>query len=566
MNSCDSIKKSKSGFLLLPRNIYAFRSGDTTYCFDESQKDLALSNNINPLTNQPLDETGKWMSPIWDSWIGLCRGLQIKESYINKLIEKLSLDESINFTDPREIIYTIQNADPTKNCKYVKWIILSYLLGGIVSFEDIQTRVRPILEDFEILKDVVPENEASISNYCGLIGCNIDQIKREGLKFLIDKYKIELEKYKVDNKGELVYEDDSVKIFHPLTEESYNFYVKETEWYTGDKKMLTSSQLMEKIEITVIDMMEQSDILENIPSFKKIENEKLNMIIKNVANPTSLLPGGKPVINYLSFFYLIMKHRDVCSPLVLHPLPSDLFSKGHHHLSIYIFNKCPDRKKGIYEWSVPNSYFDNFKQCISQKYRFVISRLTLRIKHSSGHANGLLYDTQKMTLERFEPHGSDSSYNKEEFDQIVQMLFKNAGIEVKQYYRPLDFCPKLSFQSLEQQSKRRRMDPGGFCAYWSIWYLDMRLSNPDINPDKLIMESIRTIENNYDGFKAYIRSYAVFIYYLQQKVVEQLGTMKEFIEYNIIGELYILVPKYPQYEGEKYQININLDTYVNEKK
>ena len=87
------------------------------------------------------------------------------------------------------------------------------------------------------------------------------------------------------------------------------------------------------------------------------------------------------------------------------------------------------------------------------------------------------------------------------------------------------------------------IDPGGFCAYWSTWYLDLRLSNPDVPRETLVSETLKSINNkiadyNYDiimkinrkkipvNFSSFVRSYAVFLNVLWQFILNLIKDYK----------------------------------------
>ena len=255
--SCEEIQKSTYGYLLLPRGIYAYEDpSGITFCFDKKQKNTALKTGINPFTNLSLEE-GRWISPIWDEWTE-CKNMKIDNITIKLFIDKLSHDFTLRFNDPRNIIFILQQADPSGSCKFVRWIILSYINDGIKKFEDILSRTRPALEDFIILgnnnileigdSDKPWENETDINNFCGIVGCEMKRRKRlfsqPGLEDLIDKYEKQLKNIKREkeeeekgaSEAELVYEDEYVRIYHLLTEAAAIYYGRGTRWCTAAKK------------------------------------------------------------------------------------------------------------------------------------------------------------------------------------------------------------------------------------------------------------------------------------------------------------------------------------------
>ena len=54
-------------------------------------------------------------------------------------------------------------------------------------------------------------------------------------------------------------------------------------------------------------------------------------------------------------------------------------------------------------------------------------------------------------------------------------------------------------------------DPGGFCAAWSAWYVDTRLSNPNKSRKQVVDMALDKFKNDQGSMTQYIRSYSVFI-------------------------------------------------------
>jgi hypothetical protein len=161
-------------------------------------------------------------------------------------------------------------------------------------------------------------------------------------------------------------------------------------------------------------------------------------------------------------------------------------------------------QKNRQEMSFPKYYID---QCLSTKMRFVSVPICLiSPKAPGGHANSLIIDKQgkqsadfvsrykhlpnvtarrgKGTVERFEPHGARAyeifkDYIYEKLDTQLEVLFAETyGLE---YIPPIAFCPALGPQTLEHY-----ITESGYCATWSLWYTDMRLTYPNVDRERLV--------------------------------------------------------------------------------
>jgi len=141
--------------------------------------------------------------------------------------------------------------------------------------------------------------------------------------------------------------------------------------------------------------------------------------------------------------------------------------------------------------------------------------IPIGIELSNGsHANILFWDIKNKTIERFEPNGSNYpiglNYNPELLDSILYSRFKELDKDIT-YLKPKNYLPKIGFQLLDifETKKKKIGDPGGFCALWAIWYVDMRLSYPEIAPQSLVTKLIKNIRINNISVKNMIRNYAI---------------------------------------------------------
>ncbi len=128
-----------------------------------------------------------------------------------------------------------------------------------------------------------------------------------------------------------------------------------------------------------------------------------------------------------------------------------------------------------------------------------------------GHANILIYSNRngKRELERYEPNGGnvdttpDWNFLNDAADQSLQTLVNqynkhHPADQQLTYHSPHITCPigLQSIQSYEAQISRmftRDNDPGGFCAVWSLFLIDYRLSHPDIAHNDIVKHAINNL-------------------------------------------------------------------------
>lgn len=201
------------------------------------------------------------------------------------------------------------------------------------------------------------------------------------------------------------------------------------------------------------------------------------------------------------------------------------------------------------EISVPkpeHKFWENFTTC-SEK-RFVTCPFGFNC-NDFGHANYLLFDKRKKTLERFESFGAvkGKCISDTDVDIKIEKLFReNLPNEFKDftYIRPLEILPKYNVQTEQEKEDRWKNriegNPVGFCSVWSIWYIDLRTSNPDVPPQDLIEIAINKIKNieserenkgfGKGSFTDFIRRYSLLIVDLKESLEREYSNKKLLIE------------------------------------
>ncbi len=146
------------------------------------------------------------------------------------------------------------------------------------------------------------------------------------------------------------------------------------------------------------------------------------------------------------------------------------------------------------------------------------------------HANYLIFDFDKMEVERFEPHGSSNpvglDYNPKLLDSTLENKINSISKMVFKYFPPNKYLPKIGFQVKEISELKSDYigDPNGFCALWCIWWADLRISNPTISREKLVNILMKELINDNYSFKKLIRDYSYYIIELRDKFLTKSNT------------------------------------------
>ena len=267
--------------------------------------------------------------------------------------------------------------------------------------------------------------------------------------------------------------------------------------------------------------------------------------------------AGTVFSEYIALLFLMKKHKNDCSPLNanmadLNKYGFDLFSirstwkpikyKKRTWWKLWKSRKQIQTRETLDKIYWPYNFKERLPDCNNDKSkRFIFIMLTYWFP-SGGHAGSLLYDKKNKVLERFEPHGTWMyqyiDYSK--FDQKILNKFKRLGIKVKKYVLPISYMNYSSLQDIEKKNlPRLKIDPGGYCAYWSLLYLDQRMSKPEKTRDEIMKylknKIDKAIENKKNPMELIVRQYASFFDKMYKDIYKKLSIME--VTYENIDDL-----------------------------
>jgi len=265
------------------------------------------------------------------------------------------------------------------------------------------------------------------------------------------------------------------------------------------------------------------------------KNRKINILIKpTLKNKNNWFGNGLDIL--FGLIYLIDKFKNISIPI------TEIKQNILYDISL-VFN-CDSSKKSFnekyksYKLSFPTQskeiFLKNLKKSLKSKKRFVIIHLALFWTPecgSIGHSNMLIIDTKFKTIERFEPYGQISDKTEKKISSLFDIKFTEFINDNKlnlKYIPPFDFCPYISFQKQEEKNINNDLtneysnDPQGFCGVWGIYYLELRLSNPNLKNYDLIQYAIQTIKESPKSFRRIIRNYSNSILLLRNQFMKKV--------------------------------------------
>ena len=218
----------------------------------------------------------------------------------------------------------------------------------------------------------------------------------------------------------------------------------------------------------------------------------------------------------IGLLHLLKLHPNTCSTLSMDSSPNQILCDFYRSMGLIMSGRCEFLNFEIvwieYKLYMIDNFADLFNECVKSGTRFIIIPIGIEMRTGS-HANYLIYDTTIKELERFEPHGGTTpigfNYNSKQLDDILEQYMMSIDPEIR-YVRPEEFIPKIGFQIMDaQESHTHRIgDPGGFCALWSIWYVDQRITYPHYSRNKLIEELFSNIREKGISYRNLIRNYS----------------------------------------------------------
>ena len=215
-----------------------------------------------------------------------------------------------------------------------------------------------------------------------------------------------------------------------------------------------------------------------------------------------------------SIEYIRRKHSNVCT-LKKKDVKNKEKQKGNLFENIgFVYYESSKRL------NFGKELIDSLKVCLEDNgKRFIMIPLSFVCSNGGGHANMIIYDKKNKEIERFEPLGVDTVgdnclHIKDIDTQIKDRINRYFPGKVKKAIPPLSFCPLSNFQYIESREEGDLItDPGGFCAAWSTWYADLRLSNPNKTRRQVVEMAMKKLKNKgYGAFKKFIRNYSQFLY------------------------------------------------------
>lgn len=236
---------------------------------------------------------------------------------------------------------------------------------------------------------------------------------------------------------------------------------------------------------------------------------------------------GTEEFNEIAFNYLSNRYDNFSYPkldsgkhllLTFFILQEPRFFNGKLHISVRYAKKNKEyliydlEDENIYKTHVLKHLTNRIKKAIETNKRFITIRVNLQEFTNSAHANILIYDTKKNTLELFDPHGSKTmdKFKPIQVRILIKIIFDEISPDIT-FLQSYEINPFVGLQTVQTDEKLKMTNEiSGYCAAWSFFYFQMRIANPDLSQMTLIRQ-IKTEIINKGNFYNMIRNYVKYI-------------------------------------------------------
>jgi hypothetical protein len=335
------------------------------------------------------------------------------------------------------------------------------------------------------------------------------------LLLILEKYKLEpsILKNIINNYNFDIYDNNIYnKNIYLLIKEKYNdFPIKNINQINNKSVSVRSISLKNILKKTVVGIF-NSNLLHNMIYTTILVKKYKRLIVPSIENNKSRK------INDINFIKCSNNNSSILSTLEWYK--SNYYDFSNH---VIVWNS---EDNYIIDTELLPFIYNNIKRSgiIYVKISIILSQINIR------HANLLIIDTDKKTVERFEPYGEIY------YDSILKLddILKKEICDKLEGYKYVITQSYPGFQSKSDELNEIHVaygDPEGYCLAWCYLYLELRLIYSNIDVISVINNYI---SNNFEKdfkFNKSDNKYMIFIRYYSNR----LDTLKNNLlkEYNI---------------------------------
>jgi hypothetical protein len=280
----------------------------------------------------------------------------------------------------------------------------------------------------------------------------------------------------------------------------------------------------QKINFNVIKNKKWKKYLHKLPLLKE---DTVTIKILNAPYIHSNMFQARFTDSAIFSFYLKMKYKQLYLPVyegeyqatwgLNFKLPDDMLLENNNFPWLIIWNTMENF------WIHPKLNMLILKATKNKKYKYAFVILSVRLPHDGLHATLILYDFEKKIIERFDPYGNTSIFDKTMDIMLEKELTKNNTFT---YVSPSFYFPVSGFQTLSDENNllnQKLGDFGGYCLAWCFWYIEHRIINNKVDPKILIIKTLNRFMNMKIRPMEYIRNYSNMISKFRLSFFKKIG-------------------------------------------
>lgn len=194
-------------------------------------------------------------------------------------------------------------------------------------------------------------------------------------------------------------------------------------------------------------------------------------------------------------------------------------------------------------WNDSDNYFihpqlNNLINKNKKKYDFAALVVSLRLPNGGLHATSIIYDFKRKMIERYDPYGNTKILDRDMDKVFKKELTRNVNLN---YCDTSCYFPVAGFQTLSDENNiynQKMGDFGGYCLAWTLWYIEHRINNKEVEPKKLVRKTINKILKMKMKPIEYIRNYANYINKYRVAFLKEINIPDNIISNEILPDNY----------------------------
>lgn len=272
------------------------------------------------------------------------------------------------------------------------------------------------------------------------------------------------------------------------------------------KETLSSLTVLElKSRLRMLQLPVSGRKQEMVERIKKYEKRMNASSIRNAKNILYHMHNS-PEFMYESLRYISSKYSSIASMVTMKKTPIVISVPREDFEIIWECQSEDEREDPQCKLIIPDKVLNGLSKCIISPKRFCFGTFSLEFYlfgERSGHANAFIIDKVNKTLERFEPYGcvSPPEFIQKQLDIKLQKWSKQLGFK---YIPPSQLCINIGLQNIQEKEEKKY---DGFCQVWSLWYIEERIKNPDLDPQVIQ----KRLVSDQKSISAFIRNFAKYL-------------------------------------------------------